>query len=225
MLSRGRRASGARAAGAQAQDRAGSVPRAAGRTRRFCTGPTSAASSVPKYDLKLSTLTRVSRGAGDPRGRGPSACPVSQIGVSPRLREKTASAVLCIELLANHAVAALVCGAPTGSAAPSPEGLPSLCAGRMADVGRAAGDGHSSCRFEHEESPGPRDSLELPPTVVSQYLPLLPETSQLGDGERAPRTPRSPGDRAAPRQSPPPRSSVRARRGLLASTSAVSLQC
>ena len=63
------------------------------------------------------------RGAGDPRGRGPSACPMSQAGVSPRLREKAASAVLFTEVLANHAVAALVCGAPAGSAAPSPGGL------------------------------------------------------------------------------------------------------
>ena len=39
MLSRGRRASGARAAGAHAQDRPGSVPRAAGRTRRSALDP------------------------------------------------------------------------------------------------------------------------------------------------------------------------------------------
>ena len=48
---------------------------------------------------------------------------MSQAGVSPRLREKAASAVLFTELLANHAVAALVCGAPAGCAAPSPGGL------------------------------------------------------------------------------------------------------
>ena len=63
------------------------------------------------------------RGVGDPRGRWPSACPMSQAGVLSCLRENTASAVLFTEVLANHALAALVCGAPTGSAAPSPAGL------------------------------------------------------------------------------------------------------
>ena len=63
------------------------------------------------------------RGVGDPRGRWPSACPMSQAGVLSCLRENTASAVLFTEVLANHALAALVCGAPTGSAAPSPGGL------------------------------------------------------------------------------------------------------
>ena len=63
------------------------------------------------------------RGVGDPRGRWPSACPVSQAGVLSCLRENAASAVLFTEVLANHALAALVCGAPTGSAAPSPGGL------------------------------------------------------------------------------------------------------
>ena len=60
---------------------------------------------------------------GDPRGRWPSACPMSQAGVLSCLRENAASAVLFTEVLANHALAALVCGAPTGSAAPSPGGL------------------------------------------------------------------------------------------------------
>ena len=63
------------------------------------------------------------RGVGDPRGRWPSACPMSQAGVLSCLRENAASAVLFTEVLANHALAALVCGAPTGSAAPSPGGL------------------------------------------------------------------------------------------------------
>ena len=116
---------------------------------------------------------------------GPSACPMSQAGVSPRLREKAASAVLFTELLANHAVAALVCGAPAGCAAPSPGGLSgagqegiSTREGRHTPAARATavnrGEGIAELTWRHKpvrqgsasEAPAARASLSGAETPV-----------------------------------------------------------
>ena len=65
MLSRGRGASGARAAGAQAQDRSGSVPRAAGRTRRSALDPHQRHRACPVRPEAQHADPRVTRPRGE----------------------------------------------------------------------------------------------------------------------------------------------------------------